>query len=146
VEFARPSPVYTSVTRRSWRQLDLEVFRVRLQSSLLCNPDVWPSFNFAVLSTSGIRLTQLDLGVNIGSFEIARLTSVSSTLSCLTTDCCSDVWSSLVRLQSTRQSLVAHGGNLISKSFVSVCSHRYSATLTYGHRSTSLSCQLPVYD
>jgi len=41
VEFARPSPVYSSVTRRSWRQLDLEVFRVRLQPSLLCNPDVY---------------------------------------------------------------------------------------------------------
>jgi len=37
----------------------------------------------AVLSTSGIRLTHLDLGVNIGSFKMlwVRLTSVSS--SCL---------------------------------------------------------------
>jgi len=35
----------------------------------------------AVLSTSGIRLTQLNLGVNIGSFDMlcVRLTSVSSS-------------------------------------------------------------------
>ena len=45
MEFTRPSPVYSSVTRRSWRQLDPDVFRVRLQSSLPSNPDMWPSFD-----------------------------------------------------------------------------------------------------
>jgi hypothetical protein len=45
VEFTRPCPVYSSVTRRSWRQLDVEVFRAGLHSSLLCNPDAWPLKN-----------------------------------------------------------------------------------------------------
>ena len=36
---ARPRPVYTTTTRRPWRQLDVESFRCRLLSSSLCRPD-----------------------------------------------------------------------------------------------------------
>ena len=62
--------------------------------------------------------------------------SMSSTLSCLIIDCCNDLCSSLTRLQSTRRSLVAHRVNSITTSSVSVCSHRYSATLTCSGCST----------
>jgi hypothetical protein len=37
----RPRPVYSSVTSRPWRQLDVDVFRDRLASSRLCCPGSW---------------------------------------------------------------------------------------------------------
>ena len=37
----RPRPVYSTTTRRSWRQLDEAEFRERLLSSPLCQPDKW---------------------------------------------------------------------------------------------------------
>jgi hypothetical protein len=37
----RPCPVYSSVVRRPWRQLDKASFRAGLLSSALCRPDVW---------------------------------------------------------------------------------------------------------
>jgi len=38
---ARPPPVYTTVVRRSWGRLDINVFHAGLLSSQLCRPDVW---------------------------------------------------------------------------------------------------------
>ena len=38
---ARPVPVYTSVTGRAWRRLDMEAFRARLSASPLCHPHTW---------------------------------------------------------------------------------------------------------
>ena len=37
----RPAPVYSTVTCRPWRQLDIDSFRDRLSSSLLCSADAW---------------------------------------------------------------------------------------------------------
>ena len=45
----RPSPVYTSVTRRPYRQLDVAAFRKALSASPLCQPDKW-----AELSIDGL--------------------------------------------------------------------------------------------
>ncbi len=42
---ARPSPVYTSRTSRSWSQLDPVTFRAALQSSQLCRPESWSTLN-----------------------------------------------------------------------------------------------------
>ena len=39
VPLVRPRPVYTTVTRRSWRQLDADAFRARLSVSTLCRPE-----------------------------------------------------------------------------------------------------------
>ena len=40
-QLARPRPVYSTVVRRAWRQLDSDVFRDRLLSSALCQANVW---------------------------------------------------------------------------------------------------------
>ena len=45
VPLVRPRPVYTTVTRRSWRQLDADVIRSRLSASTLCRPEAWPEFD-----------------------------------------------------------------------------------------------------
>jgi hypothetical protein len=37
----RPCPVYSTVVRRPWRQLDDESFRTGLLSSALCRPEAW---------------------------------------------------------------------------------------------------------
>ena len=42
---ARPSPVYTSMTTRSWCRLNVAAFRDALSSSLLCRPESWSSFD-----------------------------------------------------------------------------------------------------
>lgn len=41
----RPSPVYSSTTRRSWSRLDKDFFRTALRSSLLSRPESWSSLN-----------------------------------------------------------------------------------------------------
>ena len=38
---AKPDPVYTTVTRRQWRQLDSDDFRAALTLSALCRPEDW---------------------------------------------------------------------------------------------------------
>jgi len=45
VPLVRPRPVYTTVTRRSWRQLDADAFCARLSASTLCRPEAWPEFD-----------------------------------------------------------------------------------------------------
>jgi len=37
----RPSPVYVTTTRRSWKSLDSDVFRADLQASALCDSQCW---------------------------------------------------------------------------------------------------------
>ncbi|HSN23461.1 MAG TPA: hypothetical protein VLS45_04730, partial [Methylomicrobium sp.] len=46
----RPSPVYTSVTRRPWRQLDVAAFRAALSASPLCQPDRWAELSIDELA------------------------------------------------------------------------------------------------
>jgi len=41
MSLARPCPVYTSRTGRSWSHLDVVAFRAALQSSQLCRPEYW---------------------------------------------------------------------------------------------------------
>jgi len=46
----RPSPVYTSVNRRPWRQLDAAAFRAALSASPLCQPDRWAELSIDELA------------------------------------------------------------------------------------------------
>jgi hypothetical protein len=48
---ARPCPVYTSRTGRSWSHLDVVAFRATLQSSLLCRPESWSTPDVDVLAS-----------------------------------------------------------------------------------------------
>ena len=49
----RPSPVYTSATRRPWRQLDVAAFWEALSASPLCQRDRW-----AELSSLSFTMTK----------------------------------------------------------------------------------------
>jgi len=42
---ARPSPIYSSVTSRSWSQLDRDSFRAALRLSLLSQPESWSTLD-----------------------------------------------------------------------------------------------------
>ena len=46
----RPSPVYTSVSRRPWNRLDTVAFRAALAASPLCRPDAWSDFSLDELA------------------------------------------------------------------------------------------------
>jgi predicted DNA-binding protein len=46
----RPSPVYSSVTRRPFRQLDVAAFREALSASSLCQPEKWAELSIDELA------------------------------------------------------------------------------------------------
>jgi len=41
----KPCPVYSTMTSRPWRQLDVDAFLASLSASTLCRPDAWSALD-----------------------------------------------------------------------------------------------------
>ena len=74
----RPGPVYTTTTRRQWARLDVAAFRAALQSSHLCQPEVWPALdvNELVLLYDSSITAALDRTIPLRTVRCRRRPSV----------------------------------------------------------------------
>ena len=66
--FARPPPVYTTVTSRPWRQLSLNTFREAVASSSLCDPGAWSGLDVDELA----QLYDRDMTIIVDRLAPAR--------------------------------------------------------------------------
>lgn len=68
VSAARPTPVVETISRRPWRTLDVDGFRVALSSSALCQPDCWSGLDVDRMST----LYDVEMAVLLDQFVPSR--------------------------------------------------------------------------